>query len=101
MSEDKEDIIELPVNYNEIPYNKRWKIREEYIKRQGGRCKYCGEPLDGPPSKEVQNLYIEESLFPKGFLNNPHHLHHNHDTGMTIGTVHARCNAVLWQYHGE
>jgi hypothetical protein len=28
-------------------------------------------------------------------------LHHCHQTGLTIGAVHAKCNAVLWQYHGE
>jgi hypothetical protein len=41
------------------------------------------------------------SLFPKNFLKWPVHLHHSHDTGMTIGAVHSYCNAVLWQYHNE
>lgn len=31
----------------------------------------------------------------------PVHLHHDHKTGLTIGAVHAKCNAVLWQYYGE
>jgi len=29
------------------------------------------------------------------------HLHHNHETDMTEGAVHAYCNAVLWQYEGK
>jgi len=46
-------------------------------------------------------LLIKKSLFPRGFFGYPIHLHHSHDTGMTIGAVHAHCNAVLWQYEGE
>jgi hypothetical protein len=41
------------------------------------------------------------SQFIKQILEDSVHLHHSHETGMTIGAVHARCNAVLWQYHGE
>ncbi|AGI61771.1 hypothetical protein VCO139_0016 [Vibrio phage VCO139] len=40
-------------------------------------------------------------LFPKNMFQYPIHLHHDHNTGMTIGAVHARCNAVLWEYYGE
>jgi hypothetical protein len=40
-------------------------------------------------------------LFPPNFLKYPVHLQHNHDTDMTEGAVHARCNAVMWQYHGR
>jgi len=58
-------------------------------------------PLDGPPDESVSELPVHRDLFPVGFFKNPHHLHHNHETGMTIGTVHAYCNAVLWEYHGE
>jgi hypothetical protein len=55
------------------------------------------------PTKEMQQKSINFSLFPGGigFLKYPIHLHHDHNTGMTIGAVHARCNAILWQYHGE
>lgn len=41
--------------------------------------------------------YYEEVLL----LRYPVHLQHNHDTGMTEGAVHARCNAVMWQYLGR
>ena len=51
--------------------------------------------------RAVTELEIHEELFPKNFFDHPIHLHHDHETGMTIGAVHAQCNAVLWQYHGE
>ena len=93
--------MELPVNYDKIPQRQRRLVREEYIRVQGGLCKHCGAPLDGDPAKVVMDLWVKTGLFPTGFFNSPVHLHHDHNTGMTIGAVHARCNAVLWQYHGE
>lgn len=44
---------------------------------------------------------LQRKIFPKGFFDRPVHLHHSHDTGLTIGAVHAVCNAVLWIYHRE
>jgi hypothetical protein len=44
---------------------------------------------------------IDRELFPPGFFNYPVHLHHSHNSGLTIGAVHSYCNAVLWHYHGE
>lgn len=93
--------MKLPVNYDELEPHERRKVREAYIKKQGGVCHCCKEPLLGPPSESVQDVYINKGLFPNGFFKWPVHLHHSHDTGMTIGAVHARCNAVLWQYYGE
>ena len=94
-------MMKLPVNYNELTFIERKRIREEYINIQKGKCKYCGEYLHNDPSEEVKNKWINLKLFPPNFLKYPLHLHHDHITGLTIGTVHARCNAVLWQYHGE
>lgn len=93
--------MELPVDYTNISYRERWKIREEYIKRQGGDCYYCKHPLDREPPKEIKDKRINKKLFPKGFFKYPQHLHHDHTTKMTIGTVHCYCNAILWQYHNE
>ena len=42
-----------------------------------------------------------DRLFPESFFKYPVHLHHSHDTGKTIGAVHAYCNAVLWEYYGQ
>jgi hypothetical protein len=91
----------LPVNYNALTQRERRVVREQYISEQDGKCHHCHAPLDGEPSVEIRSESINLRLFPPNFLSNPVHLHHNHNTGMTIGAVHARCNAVLWQYHGE
>jgi hypothetical protein len=91
----------LPVNYNNLAPTERRAIREEYVRRQKGLCSHCGNPLTGKPSDEVEIILVDETLFPSSFFKWPVHLHHSHETGMTLGAVHCRCNAVLWQYHGE
>lgn len=93
--------MELPVNYDAIPINERRLVREEYIRLQEGKCYHCGNPLDDYPSDEALSYVVNEDYFPPNFFKWPVHLHHNHETGMTIGAVHSHCNAVLWQYHGE
>jgi len=93
--------MDLPVNYNNIsPYFRR-EVREEYARRQGEACYYCGGLLGDLPPIEIRCLPINEKLFPPQFFNHPVHLHHDHLTGMTIGAVHNLCNAVMWQYLGE
>ena len=94
--------MDLPVNYDEMDRKQRRVVREEYIRIQDGKCCHCGALLAGRPSSEIQNTFVDESLFPPRFFEKwPINLHHCHDSGMTIGAVHARCNAVLWQHHGE
>lgn len=93
--------MKLPVNYNNMHFSVRKKVREEYVKVQGGLCQCCDKPLDGPACEDILKNSVNKSLFPKGFFNWPVHLHHDHDTGMTIGAVHNYCNAYLWQYKGE
>lgn len=93
--------MDLPVDYTILSRAQRKKVREEYVRLQEGRCSHCGEALDGPASFEVMEKQINLKIFPKGFLNYPVHLHHCHDTGMTIGAVHCYCNAVLFQYYGK
>ena len=92
--------MELPVNYNEIDQRQRKSVREQYSEIQKGNCYYCDAPLSGDPAKKGMR-YVKRSLFPKGFFKWPVHLHHCHKTGMTIGSVHSSCNAVLWVYHNE
>jgi len=94
-------LFDLPINYETTHYSVRRLVREEYVRLQDGKCWYCEKPLTGKPSKKVRKSNIRKELFPPNFFDWPCHLHHNHDTGMTIGAVHARCNAHLWQYHGE
>jgi hypothetical protein len=93
--------MDLPVNYNNISQHFRREVREEYARRQGQACYYCGCLLDEQPPIEVGCLPINEKLFPPQFFKYPIHLHHDHLTGMTIGAVHNLCNAVMWQYFGE
>jgi hypothetical protein len=93
--------MKLPVNYREIGWKMRRIVREEYIKLQEGKCYHCGELLTDEPSAEVMELSVDVHLFPPNFFQHPVHLHHDHNTNMTIGAVHCFCNAVLWQYFGE
>lgn len=93
--------MKLPINYEKTHWTIRKEAREQYIKEQNGLCAHCGKPLDGEPDEAVTKLEIDLRLFPQGFLNAPIHLHHDHNTGMTIGAIHGYCNGVLWQYHGE
>jgi hypothetical protein len=93
--------MKLPIKYNEVHWKVRKEAREQYTKEQDGKCYYCKCDLNGPCAQEVREKEVSNSLFPTNFFNNPIHLHHSHDTGLTIGSVHAYCNAVLWVYEGE
>ncbi len=91
--------MELPINYDDTHYSIRKLAREQYVREQNGLCQHCQTPLDTPPSED--KFPINRDLFPDGMFNYPVHLHHNRKTGMTIGAVHAYCNAYLWQYKNE
>lgn len=91
-------------NYNLLNQRRRRLLRENYVIEQKCLCYYCNAHLFGSPNQNVLAMDINWNLFPggrNGFLRYPIHLHHDHNTGMTIGAVHAYCNAVLWQYHKE
>jgi hypothetical protein len=90
-----------PVDYTKLDWRERRRVRLEYIAFQEGKCCHCGEALDGRAREDVARKSINKRMFPKSFWDYPSHLHHNHETGMTIGAVHNQCNAVLWQYHGK
>ena len=93
--------MKLPVNYNDVSIYDRRRVRTAYINKQDGKCYHCKERLSRKPSEDILKKKINTKLFPDGFFNWPVHLHHDHNTGMTIGAVHSVCNAVIWQYHGE
>ena len=93
--------MDLPVNYETLPPEQRRQVREEYVKQQNNYCCHCGASLSGKPDPQIREYRVDKSLFPKGFFRWPIHLHHCHNTGMTLGAVHNYCNAVLWQYYGE
>ena len=92
---------ELPVDYTKLKWGERRVVREQYIKEQNNKCYYCGGNLNENPPKKITDKPINWSLFPKGFLDHPIHLQHDHNSGMTEGAVHNYCNAVLWQYENK
>ena len=93
--------IKLPVMYDRLHWKQRIKVREQYISDQNGLCYYCKAPLSGDPSEESLSQTIRPEIYPPNFFKHPIHLHHCHITGLTIGAVHAHCNAVLYEYYGE
>jgi hypothetical protein len=94
------DSMKIPANYDELNWKERRIVREEYIELQHGKCWFCGELLKGDPSDKIIGKPLNKNLFPKNFFRYPIHLHHDHETGITIGAVHSKCNAVMWQYYG-
>jgi len=90
-----------PKNYEKMSSKTRAETRHMYVAEQKGLCHYCRSPLEGHPSQCSKDMAVTPALYPNGFFDNPVHLHHCHQTGMTIGAVHARCNAVLWEHRGE
>lgn len=93
--------MKLPIKYSESDWKTRQKARDEYYKIQGGLCWFCHKSLHSSPSSEVLSYKINKSLFPPKMFDYPIHLHHDHETDLTIGAVHAICNAYLWQYKGQ
>lgn len=93
--------VKLPVLYDRLSISKKHLVKEAYIEEQGGLCYYCRAPLDGEPDPDTLRFPLSKGAFPPNFFKYPVHLHHCHKTGLTLGVVHAYCNGVLWQYHGE
>lgn len=95
------DGIALPARYAKLTWRQRQKVRDEYVRIQGGRCWYCDNPLTENPTPDIQSARISWRKFPEGFRKHPVHLHHSHLSGKTIGAVHMRCNAYLWHYESR
>lgn len=93
--------MKLPVDYTKLAVAEKRVVRLAYIEQQKGKCYHCKGDLNEQPPAEILAKKIKPHLYPDGFFTHPVHLHHNHDTGMTIGAVHNYCNAVLWEYYGE
>lgn len=92
---------ELPVKYSTLNPTYRYVVREQYIEQQKGLCYHCHGDLKSKPPEDILEKKVTPELYPNGFFDRPVHIHHNHDTDMTIGVVHAYCNAVLWEHYGE
>lgn len=93
--------LRLPARYATLTPHLRRLVRARYVREQGGQCYHCKAALTGPPSAEARARSVTPALYPKGFFDYPVHLHHCHKSGFTLGAVHAHCNAVLWEHHGE
>jgi len=91
----------LPQYYEKLSFSERHAVRSQYEALQSGLCYHCGGSLECDPPEKVLEKPINTKLFPASFNYKGVHLHHSHQTGLTIGAVHGYCNAVLWQYHGE
>lgn len=90
--------MKLPTKYSSLTWQEKREVREAYIKKQNNLCYFCKESLSSEPKDKRK---VNWKLFPPNFLRYPIHLHHNHNTDMTLGAVHAYCNAILWQYYRE
>lgn len=93
--------FKLPVKYDDLDWREKKAVREQYTRDQSGLCFYCGHPLIDAPPTIVTDRPIKWSLFPANFLKYPVHLQHDHNSGLTEGSVHAYCNAVMWQYESR
>jgi hypothetical protein len=93
--------IKLPVIYDELSWQERREVRNRYVKLQKGLCCHCKSPLNEKAPEKITKMPINRLLFPDNFFSYPVHLHHDRETGLTIGAVHCYCNAVLWEYYGE
>ena len=91
-------MIELPTAYDELTRTERRDVRERYMAQQGGLCWYCQGSLKEKSIPESKGKPVNKWRFPDGFFDYPVHLHHDHDDGLTIGAVHAYCNAVSFDY---
>lgn len=94
-------MYDLPVEYHRLSPRDKRAVRNQYIVKQSHKCFFCGESLNDDPPKHIKNASMNKRMFPKGMLNYPIHLQHDHRTGLTEGAVHAKCNAYWWEYKGR
>lgn len=94
-------IYRLPVRYTNLSPKQRREVREQYITEQNYKCWYCKNNLYLDQTDKILMKPINLKRFPVGFMDHKIHLQHDRKTGLTEGAVHARCNAVLWQYEGR
>jgi hypothetical protein len=91
----------LPAKYDALSPAMKRVVRQDYIRLQKGMCAHCGRQLTSAPDRKVTRKPITREFFPSNFFDYPIHLHHDRMTGLTVGAVHARCNAFLWEYKGQ
>ncbi len=84
-------LLKLPMPYDELRRNWRKK-------------RFVGDA----PKETRENLEFFDAVIGKGEAIDlskmqrwPTHLHHDHDTGLTIGAAHGACNIWLWISEGK
>lgn len=98
----QQDRLTIPAKYDDLTWYERRLVREEYIVRQGGACYHCKHTLSEDTPDDIKRQFpLDPRYWGPDFLKHPIHLHHDHQTGYTIGSTHAYCNAILAQYYGE
>lgn len=60
--------FKLPVNYNELHWIERKRVRKQYMQEQEYKCYHCGSSLKEAPSDEILDMDINFKLFPKSFF---------------------------------
>ena len=68
----------LPAMYDKLTLDERRLVRREYEAQQDFKCWYCHGDLGFPPPERILKYEIHLKWFPKGFLDNPIHLQHDH-----------------------
>lgn len=98
----QQERLQIPAMYDALTWVERRMVREEYIILQKGACYYCKATLlHDTPDELKERFPLDPRYWGPKFLEHPVHLHHDHNTGLTLGATHAYCNAILAQYHGE
>lgn len=86
--------LELPTKYSSLSGERLAVVKEAYICLQRERCWLCGGNLYELPNHVVDNPNLIGLCSSQLAEQHPLHLHHNHDTGLTLGVAHAECNII-------
>lgn len=87
--------------YSKMTPNDRRNLREQMARAQGDECWYCTAPLYMTPPVHIGNYKYNKRSFPPNMLKYPVHLHHDHETDICLGAVHAKCNVYMWEVEGK
>lgn len=86
--------LELPTKYSSLSGERLSAVKDAYICLQRERCWLCGDNLYELPKYIVDNPNYMGLCYNQLAEQTPLHLHHNHDTGLTLGVAHAECNII-------
>jgi hypothetical protein len=86
--------LDLPTKYSSLSGERKSAVISAYICLQRERCWLCGDSLYELPTFIVENPKLMALSYNELAEEHPHHLHHDHDTGLTLGVTHAECNIM-------